>query len=227
MQQNSQVTVATVTSEPTLRHTQNGTAILEIPTGNISEHDGRGVPAYRRVTAFAGLAETLAELLKVGDVIHIDGKLRQDRYTAQDGSNRSSVEVVANRVTVLDAAQFEISEDAKGQPLLRNGKNVTSVSGNLTKDVETLELDSGRVSKGSVAINERYTNRDGEQVERTHFVDFEAWDGAADILEGMTKGRGVLLSGPLVTQSWEDKDGNRRYRTVIKVTEAYSRPARS
>lgn len=224
--QNQQITVATVTAEPELRYTEGGTAIAAIPTGNISEHDGRGVPAFRRVTVFGKQAETLNEILKVGDVIHIDGKLRQERWETKDGQKRSSVEVVANRVTILDREQFEITEDAKGQPLLRNGKNMTTASGNLTKDVETVELQSGRVAKGSLAINERYTNRDGETVERTHFVDFEAWDGAADLLDGMTKGRGVILSGPLVTQSWDDQDGNRRYKTIIKVTEAFARPNR-
>lgn len=224
--QNSQVTVATVTAKPELRYTQNGTPVLEIPTGNISEHDGRGVPAYRRVTTFGKQAEALAEILEVGSVVHIDGRLRQDRYTAKDGSKRSSVEVVANRVTILDAAQFDIQPDAKGQPLLRNGKNITTAAGNLTKDVETVQLESGRVVKGSLAINERY-QQNGETVEKTHFVDFEAWDGAADLLDGLAKGRGVIISGPLVTQSWEDKEGNRRYRTIIKVTEAYARPERA
>lgn len=224
--QNQHITVATVTARPELRYTTSGSAVLEIPTGNISEHDGRGVPAYRRVTTFGKQAEALANMLEVGSVVHIDGKLRQDRYTAKDGSKRSSVEVVANRITILDAAQFDIQDDAKGQPLLRNGKNITTVAGNLTKDVETIQLDSGRVAKGSIAINERYT-KDGETIEKTHFVDFEAWDGAADILDGMTKGRGVILAGPLVTQSWDDSDGNRRYKTLVKVTEAFSRPARS
>lgn len=46
-------------------------------------------------------ASSCAEYLSKGSRVAIDGRLRENTWTAQDGSKRSSVEVVANRVQFL------------------------------------------------------------------------------------------------------------------------------
>lgn len=222
-------TIASVTAEPELRYSSGGNPVLTIPTANVSEHNGHPVHAYRPIKVFGKQAETIATLLEhnaPGTVLSVEGRLNQNRWEDQEGNKRNDLEVIASRITILDSAQFEMRDDRREQPVLQNGKNEVELVGNLTKDIEVVELATGIVAKGALAVNEYFKDRSGERQERTHFVDFEAWDEAATALQGQAKGRGVLVRGPLVTQSWEGQDGKRRFKTLLKVTEAYLRPAR-
>jgi single-strand DNA-binding protein len=98
-----------------------------------------------------------------------------------------------------------------------NNSPVTII-GNVVRDPELLTLPSGQQKLSfSVAVNHNYTNKDGEKVENTSFVDVEAWryvaENSANVLE---KGIGVMVYGRLNQRSWKDeKSGENRYRVEV------------
>lgn len=88
----------------------------------------------------------------------------------------------------------------------------TTISGNVTQDPELTFASNGaaRLSFG-VAVNQGYTDAQGEKVEKTSFFNVTAWrylaENTARVLE---KGIGVIISGRLEQRSYDDKEGNKR-----------------
>ena len=57
---------------------------------------------FFRVTAWGPLATRCEERCRVGDAVLVEGRLRESRWTTQEGKSRSSVEVVADRLQRLN-----------------------------------------------------------------------------------------------------------------------------
>lgn len=95
--------------------------------------------------------------------------------------------------------------------------NKVVLIGNLCKDVELRSAGATSVAQMRLAINESFTSKSGEKVEKAIFVDIEAWDKLADNCAKLVgKGCSVLVEGRLQMDEWEDKETGKR-RTKIKV----------
>lgn len=89
--------------------------------------------------------------------------------------------------------------------------------GNLCKDPELREVGSTQVAQMRLAVNENYTSKTGEKVEKTVFVDVEAWDkSAANCAAMVCRGCSILVEGKLQMDEWEDKDSGEK-RSKLKV----------
>ena len=95
--------------------------------------------------------------------------------------------------------------------------NKVILVGNLGRDPEMRHTQQGRaVANFTIATNERWKDRDGQQQERTEWHRIVVWDRLAEIcVEYLSKGRQVYIEGRLQTREWEDKEGNKRYTTEI------------
>ena len=71
----------------------------------------------------------------------------------------------------------------------------------------------------SVATKRMGGRSNGEPQFETEWMTVECWDRLADRLATqLHRGSRVMVSGALLTQSWEDKQsGQRRYRTVVRA----------
>jgi single-strand DNA-binding protein len=100
-------------------------------------------------------------------------------------------------------------------------RNKVQLIGNLGKDPEIVNLESGKVlAKFSIATNESYKNSQGEKVTDTQWHNIVAWGKTAQIVEKyVTKGKEVAIEGKLTTRSWEDKEGMKRYITEVVCSE--------
>ncbi len=99
------------------------------------------------------------------------------------------------------------------------GVNKVILIGNLGKDPEVRYLESGTaVANLTLATTERYKDRNGNQVENTEWHDLEMWEGLAKIAEQyLKKGSSIYVEGKIKTDSWQDDQGNKKYRTRIRV----------
>lgn len=104
---------------------------------------------------------------------------------------------------------------------MARGVNKVIVIGNLGADPELRYTGSGQaVANVRLATNEVYTNADGERVEKTEWINAVAWGKQAEVLaEYAKKGSALFIEGSLQTRSWEDRDGNTRYTTEVKIRE--------
>lgn len=100
------------------------------------------------------------------------------------------------------------------------GVNKVILVGHLGADPEVKTLPSGtKVANFNMATSESYTNKNGERVTQTEWHRIECWEGLARITEEyLKKGNQIYVEGKLRTEEWQDKDGNTRYTTKIRVT---------
>ena len=104
---------------------------------------------------------------------------------------------------------------------MNNLKNSVQLIGRLGKDVELYNFDSGTVKAAfTLATNEYYKNSKGEKTKDTQWHNIVAWGKLAETMKSnLEKGTQVLVKGKLVSKSYEDKEGNKKYVTEIIANE--------
>lgn len=97
--------------------------------------------------------------------------------------------------------------------------NRVILMGHLTRDPELKILDNDNaVCNFGMAMNEYYTNRDGERTETACFVEIEAWGRQAEIVnEYCTKGSPLFIEGSLKLDQWENEEGEKRSRLRVRL----------
>lgn len=97
------------------------------------------------------------------------------------------------------------------------GLNRVFLLGNLGADPE-LRVTSGgaAVLKMRLATSESYVDRNNERKERTEWHNVVVWGRRAEALSKfLSKGARLFVEGGLRTSSYEDREGQKRYRTEI------------
>jgi len=97
--------------------------------------------------------------------------------------------------------------------------NKVFLMGNLTRDPQLSYLPSQTaVVDFGLAVNRRWTGKDGEKREETCFVDCTAFGRPAETINKyMSKGRPMFVEGRLSFNSWTTQDGTRRSRLKVTV----------
>jgi single-strand DNA-binding protein len=96
-------------------------------------------------------------------------------------------------------------------------RNSVRLIGNLGQDPEIKNLEGDKkLAKFSIATKEIYKNDAGEKVTETQWHNLSAWGNTATIAEKyLKKGKEVAIEGKLVTRSYTDKEGIKKYATEI------------
>jgi len=96
--------------------------------------------------------------------------------------------------------------------------NQVLLVGNLADDpeVRTVGQQGSVLSKFTVATNEEYTTKSGDQVEKTQWTRCVAWNGTAEGSESLKKGELVAVIGKIQTRKW-DNNGIPTYTTEVIV----------
>src|SRR6266536_3456449 len=97
--------------------------------------------------------------------------------------------------------------------------NKVILIGNLGKDPELRTTPQGTsLARFSVATTTTWKDASGAKQERTEWHDIVAWERLAQICgEYLHKGKMVYVEGSLQTRSWEDQNGQKRYKTEVKA----------
>jgi single-strand DNA-binding protein len=97
--------------------------------------------------------------------------------------------------------------------------NKVILIGNLGKDPELRTTPQGTsLARFSVATTTVWKDSSGAKQEKTEWHDVVAWERLAQICgEYLHKGKQVYVEGSLQTRSWEDQNGQKRYKTEIKA----------
>ncbi|MGI9330861.1 MAG: single-stranded DNA-binding protein [Gammaproteobacteria bacterium] len=103
---------------------------------------------------------------------------------------------------------------------MARGVNKVILIGNLGKDPEIKYMPSGdAVCNVSLATTDSWKDRtSGDQVEKTEWHNLVMFKRTAEVAgEYLRKGSQVYIEGKLQTRKWQDRDGNDRYTTEIRV----------
>lgn len=98
-------------------------------------------------------------------------------------------------------------------------RNTVSLIGHLGMDPEVREFgENNSVARFRIATNESYKNKDGEWVENTTWHSIVAWGAKANLCKQLLKkGSRVVVRGKLVNDSYETKEGEKRFRTEVSL----------
>lgn len=106
-----------ITRDPELRQTQGGTSVLTIGVAvndrrkNQQTGEWEDYPNFVDCTVFGNRATGVAPHLQKGMKVAIEGKLNQSRWQADDGTNRSKIEII------VDEIEFMAKRDGSQQPM--------------------------------------------------------------------------------------------------------------
>jgi single-strand DNA-binding protein len=97
--------------------------------------------------------------------------------------------------------------------------NKILLMGNLTRDPQLSYLPSQTpVVDFGIAVNRKWTSKDGEAKEEAMFVDCRAFSRLAEnINKYMRKGRPIFVEGRLSYETWTAQDGTKRSRHRVVV----------
>ena len=103
---------------------------------------------------------------------------------------------------------------------MASGVNKVILVGNLGKDIEVRYTQSGKaVATLRLAMTERRKDGDGWK-DHTEWMDVVVWDKTAENCgQYLSKGSQVYVEGRIQTREYDDKDGNKRWKTEVVAHE--------
>lgn len=100
--------IGNLTHNPDLRQTTGGSAVCTLRMAvnrryTTQRGENRDETLFIDVTVWGKQAEACSQYLSKGRPLFVEGRLRQDTWTTNDGQNRSKIKVTAERVQFLGA----------------------------------------------------------------------------------------------------------------------------
>lgn len=95
--------------------------------------------------------------------------------------------------------------------------NRVQLIGALGKDPEFKYTSSGQgVCNFSMATSESYKDKNGETQKKTEWHSVVVWGKLAELANvNLKKGSKCFVEGALTTRSWDNKDGQKQYKTEV------------
>ncbi len=93
--------------DPELRYMPNGSAVASISLATTSKRKDKTTgdtiedTQWHRITFYERLAEIVGQWVKKGAPIYIEGRLKYGKYTAQDGTERYTTDIIATELQLL------------------------------------------------------------------------------------------------------------------------------
>ena len=104
---NKMLVIGNLGSDPEMRYTPNGNPVTSFTVATnrnytTSSGERREETEWFRVVAWNQLAEHCNQFLAKGRRVYVEGRLKSDTWTGQDGQTRFRNEIIANSVLFLD-----------------------------------------------------------------------------------------------------------------------------
>ena len=127
---NRVIIVGRLSNDVELKYTPSNMAVAKfgIAVGGKPKPDGSDSVSFFNVVVWGKSGENCSNFLSKGKQVAIDGRLEQRSWTAQDGTKRSVVEIVADRVEFLGASGGNTSP----KPSKEGGKDKTPAAEQFT-----------------------------------------------------------------------------------------------
>ena len=103
---NKVILVGNLGNDPEVKYTQSGMAVTRVSLATTSvrkdrEGNQQERTEWHRVVFFGKLGEIAGEYLRKGSSVYVEGSIRYDKYTGQDGQERYTTDIVADEMQML------------------------------------------------------------------------------------------------------------------------------
>lgn len=150
---NKVMIIGNLGADPEMRYTPSGTAVtnFRVAVSRVRRGtDGNNIDEteWFRIVAWDSpsykLAEICNEYLHKGSKVYVEGRLQSRKYTDRDGIERTTVEIVANEMIMLDSRGEGGDAGAGGQAYSGGGRpqaQQSQRSGRENEDVDDSDID--------------------------------------------------------------------------------------
>ena len=106
---NKMIAIGNLGADPDMRYTSSGAPVTSFRiaanrTYTTADGERREETEWFTVVAWRQLAETCNQYLTKGKKVYVEGRLKSNSWTGQDGQTRFTNEIIADRVLLLDRA---------------------------------------------------------------------------------------------------------------------------
>lgn len=104
---NKAIIVGNLGQDPDTRYMPSGDAVTNISVATSESWkdkqtgESKERTEWHKISAFGRLAEIMAEYLKKGSQVYIEGKLRTRKWQDKDGNDRWTTEIIADQMQML------------------------------------------------------------------------------------------------------------------------------
>lgn len=94
--------------DPEIRYMSSGSAVVNISVATSDTRKDKTTgeiiakTEWHRIVLYNKLGELAHDILKKGSKVYVEGSLRTNKWKGKDGSLKSTTEIVANNMQVLD-----------------------------------------------------------------------------------------------------------------------------
>jgi single-strand DNA-binding protein len=132
---NRVILVGNLGADVETRYLPSGDAVANIRLATTDRYKDKAtgepkeVTEWHRVNFFGRLAEIASEYLRKGAPVYIEGRIKTRKYQAQDGTDRYSTEIVADRMQLLGSRGDGAGEQPQRQQRNESRPQRTQQSG--------------------------------------------------------------------------------------------------
>lgn len=125
--------IGRLTKDPELRYTKEGKAVS---TFNLAVSNGKEDTTFIKITAFLKTAELIQKYTKKGDLIMVDGTIKNNNYEDKDGNKRFEYTFIANKTEFLSRTNKTTTKEEKGEemPKIEPSKRIDEIPSNVFAD---------------------------------------------------------------------------------------------
>src|SRR2546427_8056080 len=108
---NKVIIVGNLGADPETRYTPSGDAVTNIRVATTDRWKDKAsgemkeATEWHRIAFFGRLAEVAGEYLKKGSQVYVEGSLRTRKWQDKEGKERTTTEIVADRMQMLGSRQ--------------------------------------------------------------------------------------------------------------------------
>ncbi|MDO8599954.1 MAG: single-stranded DNA-binding protein, partial [bacterium] len=111
--------IGNLTRDPELRYTPQGTAVCTFGVATnrswtTDSGEKKEDAEFHKVVAWNKLAELCSQLLTKGRKVYVEGRLANRSWTGQDGTQKTTTEIVINDMLILDSRR-EVTQEGGAQ----------------------------------------------------------------------------------------------------------------
>lgn len=107
---NTLICIGRITKNLELRYTTNNKAVVNVP---IAINNGKDDTTFIDVVLYGNIAETTYKYCKKGDLIGVQAKVVNNKWTDRDGKNHYDYNFIASKVTFLSTKKENTNEPKK------------------------------------------------------------------------------------------------------------------
>ena len=153
--------IGNLTRDPELRYTPSGAAVCTFGiatnrTWNTDTGEKREEVDFHNIVAWRKLAELCSQFLVKGRKVYVEGRLSTRNWTGQDGTQKSTTEVVIDDMILLDSrpsgAGHHTERTEVAEPEVEKSEEVVKAT-RLTKTSKKEEDEDSSTGSASNAVN--------------------------------------------------------------------------